>query len=1072
MGDASFTQDSFLGGEWSLLAQGRVTDQRYRTAMAVCFNGIPLEAGAWTRRPGTKLAAITRNGQQARVIPFDFEEQHPYTMELTNGYLRFFAGPALVMTNDKQVVSAISTANPAVVQTATAHGWSTGNQVYFEDLGVNDTLLQNRVCAITVTDSTHFSIADALTGAAIDGSTLGTFVSGNVARVMEIATPYVGTDFLTVRSVQAEKQSVILHAGYAPQVLSVVNDPTSTLAATFSLDAANFKDGPYLDPVGGGALITPDSTSGIVNCTVSFSAWLSTQTYGIGDFVTYSSNSYKSLVDQNLNVTPGTDGTKWEQVSPSIAVGPNGFLATDIGRMIRFNYEPSLWASGTSYVSGNTVTYGSAYWTAIAGSTGVPPGTDLTKWSINVNAANWTWGKIAGLLNLISGTLSGSTNIGTLTQNGGLSAAFDGVVEKASSAAAYFQNGGSITLGGTFSTTKYVGKNYTSASAQSVGFVTLVPSTDVGLVTQTCPAVCEIDVQYNLRAKSTAPSSSSDGTLLGQATRHTASNTNYFDTSALTIVSNDQTTAWNYVWVEIVISAQDIGSSQTVAIDQTISVAQMEVYSPAGNSGASIKVEILGPPLLGTSAIRTWRLGVYSQTTGWPSVGTYHEGRLWLAGAIGNRIDGSVPNDIFNFAPTEQDGTVTDASAIDYTFAAPDVNRIFWMTPDQQGIVCGTQAGEWLVQASTLNSPLTALNMQAHRVTRIGCANIEPRRTEHTIVFVQRYLRKVIEYFADVFSGKFTAPNLTEKAKHLTLNGIEQIAYQQELVPTIWFRDGAGALAGASYKRDTLMTSQGPTFIGWHRHAHGGGRTIESICDGTSEDGTLDTLTMVTFDSASGLRQVEVLTNVPDESTTLFNAWHVDSGIVPGMTQNVVIGGQSYFQIGGLWPLNGKTVSVYAGGIDCGDYVVSNGLVNVPYGAAGGLFTSAYVANYSGTLPIVVGFTFTSQGQIVRPVAPQETGARTGSALGKKRRAMKYAALLFQTQGIKFGTSFSATMRTANLKTSPDGGAALTPLQAKTGLHIQELDNDNGFDGMLCWQITRPYPATVVAVTEFLETQD
>ena len=31
-----------------------------------------------------------------------------------------------------------------------------------------------------------------------------------------------------------------------------------------------------------------------------------------------------------------------------------------------------------------------------------------------------------------------------------------------------------------------------------------------------------------------------------------------------------------------------------------------------------------------TTACKTWRLGLFSNTTGYPTCGTYHEGRLWL----------------------------------------------------------------------------------------------------------------------------------------------------------------------------------------------------------------------------------------------------------------------------------------------------------------------------------------------------------------------------------------------------------------------------------------------------------
>src|SRR5258708_13333766 len=83
----------------------------------------------------------------------------------------------LVTTNDNQQVSSISTANPGVVQTGGAHGWATGDQVQFLFATVVNAgftpLLRARRFKITVTDSTHFSLADPITLATLDGSTRG-----------------------------------------------------------------------------------------------------------------------------------------------------------------------------------------------------------------------------------------------------------------------------------------------------------------------------------------------------------------------------------------------------------------------------------------------------------------------------------------------------------------------------------------------------------------------------------------------------------------------------------------------------------------------------------------------------------------------------------------------------------------------------------------------------------------------------------------------------------------------------------------------------------------------------------
>ena len=158
--------------------------------------------------------------------------------------------------------------------------------------------------------------------------------------------------------------------------------------------------------------------------------------------------------------------------------------------------------------------------------------------------------------------------------------------------------------------------------------------------------------------------------------------------------------------------------------------------------------------------------------------------------------------------------------------------------------------------------------------------------------------------------------------------------------------------------------------------------------------------------------------------------------------------------------------------MDCGDYTVANGSIVVPYGdgiaggTATGLFTAAaWLANPVG----LVGFTYTSQGQIVRPHAPVESGARTGPAFGKKRRNHYIMAQLEGTQGVSFGVDFN-NLYPAIFR--QDGGKNYIITQQFTGVWRDAIRNDYDFDGMLCWQVTRPYIVNVLAIGGAIETQD
>lgn len=891
---SNFVQSSFLGGEWSPYAQGRTDVPAYKTGMNVCRNGFPIEEGAWLRRSGSKFIAPTRGGAAGRIMKFAFTQSSPYYIEFTDLHQRMYASAVsnqglfngrpkelrVVTTNDNQQIGAsgVSTASPAVVETAGAHGWATNDQIVFlfdNTTVANQTpLLCNRQFIITVIDATHFSLADALTNAAIDGSTLGwstavaTFGTVVVARILQFVYPYTNGDWAALRTVQAEAALIMLHNTYQPQSLAAITFPTVSAFATFTGGAITFTDGPYLDPPTDASTITPSATAGSITVTAS---------------------------SQN-----------------SINKG-QGFLATDVGRLIRILSEPPAWNVATAYVAGNSVKFNNVYFTCIQNNTGQTPDIAIAYWAINTAAATWSWLQIAARTN----------------------------------------------------------------------------------------------------------------TLVVTAT-------------------------------------------------------------------------VMGATLLYTGAASIWRMGVYSNTTGWPTCGVYYEGRLFLAGAVDNRFDASVSNGItpatplhnlsVDFTPTAPDGTVSDASAISYVLNADDVNPILWMKGADSGILCGTLVREWLIRASALSDPITPTSIQAHPVSTYGCANMEPAHTELSVCFVHRYGRKILEAFPDAFSGRYSAPNLTKFAKHLTTSGISEIKYQQELLPSLWARMGDGSIAGCTYKRNTQISSQPPEFFGWHRHDFGSLRTVESIEVGPSVDGTIDTLAMVTYDSTTNLRYFEVMQDLFDIDDDIEDGWFLDTAIVP--SGGVIAAGPSgnSLTLYGLWHLNGKSVTVSVGGCDAGDATVSNGAVSVPIDVSVGAdFTQTYLASISSataygakgvtitagaasyTVPAVVGFTFTSQGQVLRPDAPDSIAAPNTAGFAKSGRVNQFGVFMENTQGISFGTDFTTSINAAQL-ISPGGTVRLTNLQLFSGIYWNTIADDFDFDSMICWQITRPYPAAITELAGFMKT--
>jgi len=769
MADASFVQSSFLGGERSKFSQGRMEDPDYRISMNVSLNGFPIEEGAWVRRPGTKDLGPTRGGGPARVVDFHFTGSAPCTLELSEGYLRFFNSDGAIVQGDYATVVAVSNANPSVITLSQSRdSWATGDTVVFFPSGASTetgaSALLSGQFTITKLTPTTFSLADAITGVGLDGSALD--FGGQlfyVGKIHEYVTPYTSSGYRSVRTVQSDNELTLLHPNKVPHVVVPMFPGAPGFPPTFAFGEVDFVDGPYLDPQSG-ITVTPSATSGNITLTLGYLAWDANITYNIGDTVNYGFVAYVSLVGGNRNKTPSTEPTFWQSLSTSLSPQHRGFSSTDIGRHVRLWSAPANWAPGTSYSTGNIVTYNNAYYEALAASTGVVPDTDDTKWGpvAGESYARWTWGKISAVTSQTSATL-----------------------------------------------------------------------------------------------------------------------------------------------------------------------------------------DLRGDDLLNTNAITLWRFGAYSNTTGWPTCGCYHEGRLWLGSAYNNRFDASKSNFIFDFAPTEPDGTVGDNNAISYVLNSSETNPILWMRPNDHGIAMGTKENEWMISASQLSDPLTPTSIQAKRGTSHGSCNAEPIGVAGDVLFIQKHRRDIMDLSPDVFSGRYAAKNIARYSKHLTKSGIAEIAFQQVLTPVIWARTMDNQLIGCTYKHQATYGEEPVNFNGWHRHALGSGRSVTSIAAGPSHGGDLESLVMVTSDGTAKGYRVELLTDIFDEDGAAEDAWFLDSAVVPPLANVIATG----VEFSGLGHLEGETVACFVAGLDLGQYTVTGGKITVPFEAdADKLFTASYAASHTSTL--------------------------------------------------------------------------------------------------------------------------
>lgn len=525
--------------------------------------------------------------------------------------------------------------------------------------------------------------------------------------------------------------------------------------------------------------------------------------------------------------------------------------------------------------------------------------------------------------------------------------------------------------------------------------------------------------------------------------------------------------------------------------------------------------------LTDTTARLVWRLGVWSETTGFPGTVVFHEDRLWLAGCADSpqRLDGSKTGDYENFAPTDADSNILASNGVSFSLNANDVNLIRWLTSDEKGLLVGSVGGEWVVKPSSQAEALSPTNVNAKRATHYGSANIQPVQLGKATHFIQRAGKKLREmtYFYEV--DGFKAPDLTVLSEQITGTGVAQLSYQKEPQSIVWAVRTDGQLAAMTYERDVDSLK-----VGWHRSELGGygdavngAAIVESAAVIPSPDGTREELWLVVkrYINGSIVRYIEYVTKIFDDNDEQRDAFFVDSGLtfdnpvtITAATQAdpVVITAASHgFSNGdkvlidgikGMTQLNTNTYTVAnaaantfeLSGIDgtAFDAYVSDGEVRKLVTTISGLnhlegetisiladgavqpdkvVTGGRITLSVRAAVIQMGFKYRSQIQMLR----LDAGARDGTSIGKTRRTHRYGIMLHRSLGLRIGMNFDEMDRII-FRTTSD------PLSRAPGLFsgiVQEIvDADYDTENQLCLEQDQPLPTTILAIMPQMVTQD
>ncbi len=526
--------------------------------------------------------------------------------------------------------------------------------------------------------------------------------------------------------------------------------------------------------------------------------------------------------------------------------------------------------------------------------------------------------------------------------------------------------------------------------AQNDGSTTLTPSATSGSFTLTASAVTGINKDQGFLA-----------TDINRKIRFQASDGHWHNFEIAAVTDTTHVTA-NYIG--------GIDTTATPAVDLTA--------------------------LPNTNAREEWRLGAWSETTGFPARVAFYEERLTFA-----RTDHqpqtlwfSVSGDFENQQPG-----ANDDDAITLTILAGQVNEIQWIA-EAKALQIGTTGATRTVNAPNSEKPLTPDNLKQIRHTTFGTEPIQPVQVGPVTIYVGSYGRSLREFVYSFEADTFIAPDISILSEHLLRNGVVQMAYAQDPDAIIWLASGNGELVGLTYERDQKV-------VGFHRHRLAGGSPdafglVTSIATIPGTAGCDETWAIVKRTIQGQEKQYIERLESGFEGLEKEQAFFVDSGLsYSGVPVN---------EVSGLDHLEGETVSILADGAVDPPQQISNGRVTLQGDRTAG--------------DIHVGLAYQSQATTL----PLSSAGRDGVLLGRRKRIQSVIVDLLETLGVKVGTS-PDNLEDVTVRKSSDVMGESPPLL--TGTVRVGLDDTWTSESQIIVSAEDPLPATVLSFIPAYETE-
>lgn len=272
-----------------------------------------------------------------------------------------------------------------------------------------------------------------------------------------------------------------------------------------------------------------------------------------------------------------------------------------------------------------------------------------------------------------------------------------------------------------------------------------------------------------------------------------------------------------------------------------------------------------------------WRLGAFSQTTGYPRAIAFFEDRLWLTND-GNTIYGSVVGDYETFKPDDDNnkGTPSATSGVSFTLISNSNQIIQWLF-GKQYLIAGTSTSitSLLTSAGQTLSAITPPSIR--KDIDVECMRALPVGTDSDVVFIQENGKRLSRVNYSFERDGYTQVELNLLAGHVSQQSkFKKIVGQEYPLNLVWALTESGKLS-------TLVLNTSQNVNAWTRQEIGGtNAVVESIASIPSTTGNTQLWAIIRRTiNGQTKRYVEVLSDFFDTNNgdTIYDAYFTDSWI-------------------------------------------------------------------------------------------------------------------------------------------------------------------------------------------------